>query len=133
MSGLCQAIVLRQAGITDVTIYEKADDVGGTWRDNTYPGLSCDVPSRFYQFTFAMNPDWTKFFSPGAEIFGYFRWLTTNTSTDVIRFGVDIVDARFAVSRWLLAAAAASRFARLPYRGNRCPARATHTCHRRPV
>ncbi len=76
MSGLCQAIVLRQAGITDVTIYEKADDVGGTWRDNTYPGLSCDVPSRFYQFTFAMNPGWTKFFSPRPEIFAYFRWLT---------------------------------------------------------
>jgi cation diffusion facilitator CzcD-associated flavoprotein CzcO len=107
MSGLCQAIVFRHAGITDVTIYEKADDVGGTWRDNTYPGLSCDVPSRFYQFTFAMNPDWTKFFSPGPEIFGYFRWLTAKYQlTDVIRFGVDIVDARFAESRWLLTTAA---------------------------
>src|SRR5882757_5638356 len=96
MSGLGMAIALRRAGITDVTIYEKGDAVGGTWRDNTYPGLACDVPSRFYQFTFAMNPDWTKFFSPGPEIFGYFRWLTYKYQlTDVIRFGVDIVDARF--------------------------------------
>ena len=56
MSGLCAAIMLQRAGIDDVTLYEKADEVGGTWRDNTYPGLTCDVPSRFYQFTFAINP-----------------------------------------------------------------------------
>jgi cation diffusion facilitator CzcD-associated flavoprotein CzcO len=59
MSGLCMAIMLRRAGITDVTVYEKAESVGGTWRDNTYPGLACDVPSRFYQFTFAPKPDWS--------------------------------------------------------------------------
>jgi cation diffusion facilitator CzcD-associated flavoprotein CzcO len=103
MSGLCQAIVLRKAGITDVTIYEKSRDVGGTWRDNTYPGLSCDVPSRFYQFTFALNPGWTKLFSPGAEIYEYFRELTGHHQlNDVIRFGVEIVDARFAEGRWHL-------------------------------
>jgi cation diffusion facilitator CzcD-associated flavoprotein CzcO len=107
MSGLCQAILLRKAGIADVTIYEKSDDVGGTWRDNTYPGLSCDVPSRFYQFTFAMNPDWTRLFSPGQEIFDYFRWLTDEYAlTEVIRFGVDVVDARFTDGRWLLTTAA---------------------------
>ena len=107
MSGLCQAILLRKAGITDVTIYEKSGDVGGTWRDNTYPGLSCDVPSRFYQFTFAMNPDWTRHFSPGSEIFEYFRSLTDEYAlTEVIRFGVDVVDARFTEGRWLLTTAA---------------------------
>jgi cation diffusion facilitator CzcD-associated flavoprotein CzcO len=107
MSGLCQAILLRRAGITDVTIYEKSHDVGGTWRDNSYPGLSCDVPSRFYQFTFAMNPGWTKFFSPGPEIFAYFRRLTDEYAlADVIRFGVEVVDARFAGSRWQLTTAA---------------------------
>lgn len=51
MSGMCVAITLLSAGITDVCIYEKADDVGGTWRDNTYPGLTCDVPSRLYQYS----------------------------------------------------------------------------------
>lgn len=65
MSGLCMAAMLRRSGITDITILEKSHEVGGTWRDNTYPGLSCDIPSRFYQFTFAPKPDWSKFFSPG--------------------------------------------------------------------
>lgn len=65
MSGLCVAIALLRNGITDVTIYEKADEVGGTWRENTYPGLVCDIPSRVYQYTFARNPDWSHLFSPG--------------------------------------------------------------------
>lgn len=106
MSGLCQAIMLSAAGITDVTIYEKSHEVGGTWRDNTYPGLACDVPSRFYQYTFATNPDWTMLFSPGAEIFDYFRWATDRYELrDVIRFGVEIVDASFGASRWHLTTA----------------------------
>lgn len=103
MSGLCIAMVLRHAGITDVSIYEKSHEVGGTWRDNTYPGLSCDVPSRFYQFTFATNPDWTRFFSPGSEILDYFRRATNEYALgDAIRFGVEIVDSRFTEGRWLL-------------------------------
>jgi cation diffusion facilitator CzcD-associated flavoprotein CzcO len=87
MSGLCVAIALLRNGITDVTLYEKADEVGGTWRDNTYPGLTCDVPSRVYQYTFATKPNWTHVFSPGGEIQAYFRGivdefaLQTNTPT----------------------------------------------------
>lgn len=73
MSGMCVAITLLSAGITDVCIYEKADDVGGTWRDNTYPGLTCDVPSRLYQYSFAKNPNWTQMFSRGGEIQDYLR------------------------------------------------------------
>src|SRR5919107_5186635 len=72
LSGLCMGIKLKQAGIDSFTIYEKADEVGGTWRDNTYPGLSCDVPSRFYQYSFEPNPDWSHFLSPGPEIRRYF-------------------------------------------------------------
>ncbi|MCV7384170.1 flavin-containing monooxygenase [Mycolicibacter longobardus] len=107
MSGLCQAIMLRRAGIVDVTLYEKAHDVGGTWRDNTYPGLSCDVPSRFYQFTFATKPGWSRFFSPGGEIFDYFRWVTDEYQLrDRIRFGVEITDARFDGRSWHLSTAA---------------------------
>src|SRR5258705_12545839 len=67
MSGICMAIALRRAGVSDLTIYEKAEDVGGTWRDNPYPRLACDVPSRFYQFSFAPQPDWGPLFSPGAQ------------------------------------------------------------------
>ena len=103
MSGLCVAIALLRNGIDDVTIYEKANEVGGTWRDNTYPGLTCDVPSRVYQYTFARNPDWTRVFSPGGEIQAYFRGIADHFALrDRIRFGTEVVSARFEESRWVL-------------------------------
>jgi cation diffusion facilitator CzcD-associated flavoprotein CzcO len=103
MSGLCVAIALLRSGIENVTIYEKADEVGGTWRDNTYPGLTCDVPSRVYQYTFAKKPDWTRVFSPGGEIQAYFRGISDQFALrDRIRFGTEIVSARFDGGRWVL-------------------------------
>ncbi|MGB9223519.1 flavin-containing monooxygenase [Mycobacterium sp.] len=103
MSGLCVAIALLRNGITDVTIYEKADEVGGTWRDNTYPGLFCDIPSRIYQYTFATNPNWTRLFSPGDEIQAYFRGIADRFGLrERIRFGTEIVSARFENGRWVL-------------------------------
>ncbi|WP_407687276.1 flavin-containing monooxygenase [Mycobacterium sp. HUMS_1102779] len=103
MSGLCIAIALLRNGIGDVTIYEKADDVGGTWRDNTYPGLFCDVPSRVYQYSFARKPDWSQMFSPGGEIQAYFQGIAdTFGLRDRIRFGTEIVSARFDGARWVL-------------------------------
>ena len=65
------ACQLRMAGIDTFDLYEMWDDLGGTWHANTYPGLSCDVPSRYYQYTFAPNPDWSHVFSPGPEIRAY--------------------------------------------------------------
>ena len=73
VSGLCMAIRLRQEGIDTFTIYEKADEVGGTWRENTYPGVACDVPSHVYSFSFEPNPNWSQRFSPGPEIWEYTR------------------------------------------------------------
>ncbi len=103
MSGLCAAIALLRSGINDVTLYEKADEVGGTWRDNTYPGLTCDVPSRVYQYTFARNPNWTHLFSPGCEIQSYFRGIADQFALrDRIRFNTEIVSARFEDGRWVL-------------------------------
>src|SRR5882757_6569785 len=103
MSGLCMAITLRRAGITDLTIYEKADSVGGTWRDNTYPGLSCDIPSRFYQFTFAPKPDWSHLFAPGAEIREYFTTVAQDFKLDqYIKFGAEVVHAEFVRDHWQL-------------------------------
>ncbi|BBX97413.1 flavin-containing monooxygenase [Mycobacterium lacus] len=103
MSGLCVAIALLRNGITNITIYEKADEVGGTWRENTYPGLTCDVPSRFYQYTFDKNPDWTHLFSPGPEIQTYLRGVADRHALrDRIRFGTEIVSARFDAGRWVL-------------------------------
>jgi cation diffusion facilitator CzcD-associated flavoprotein CzcO len=72
-SGLGMAIRLRQAGIEDFVVLERADDVGGTWRDNSYPGCACDVPSHLYSFSFAPNPEWTSTFSPQQEIWDYLR------------------------------------------------------------
>ena len=70
-SGLGMAIRLRQAGITDFVILEKADRIGGTWRDNHYPGAACDVESHLYSFSFAPNPEWSRTFAPQAEILAY--------------------------------------------------------------
>ena len=70
-SGLGLAIRLREAGITDIAVLEKADEVGGTWRENTYPGVACDVPSHLYSLSFAPNPRWSRMFSPGPEIQDY--------------------------------------------------------------
>lgn len=72
-SGLGMAIRLRKEGIDTFTIYEKADEVGGTWRENTYPGVACDVPSHLYSFSFEPNPNWSQRFSPGDEIWDYAR------------------------------------------------------------
>jgi cation diffusion facilitator CzcD-associated flavoprotein CzcO len=72
-SGLGAAIRLRQAGIEDFVVLERGDDVGGTWRANTYPGCQCDVPSHLYSFSFAPNPEWSRTFSLQPEIWEYLR------------------------------------------------------------
>jgi cation diffusion facilitator CzcD-associated flavoprotein CzcO len=70
-AGLGMAIRLREAGIEDFVVLERADDVGGTWRDNRYPGCACDVPSHLYSFSFAPNPEWASTFSSQPEIWDY--------------------------------------------------------------
>jgi len=70
-AGLGMAVGLKKQGITDFAIVERAAAIGGTWRDNTYPGCACDVPSHLYSFSFAPNPDWTRAFSPQPEIRAY--------------------------------------------------------------
>jgi cation diffusion facilitator CzcD-associated flavoprotein CzcO len=72
-AGLGTAIRLLQEGYEDLVVLERADKVGGTWRDNTYPGCACDVPSRLYSFSFAPNPGWTRRFPPQHEIEQYLR------------------------------------------------------------
>jgi cation diffusion facilitator CzcD-associated flavoprotein CzcO len=70
-AGIGAAIRLKDQGITDFVIFERSTRVGGTWRDNTYPGAACDIPSRLYSYSFAPNPDWSHTYSGSAEILGY--------------------------------------------------------------
>ena len=72
-AGIGMAVALQQAGRRDFLLLERAADVGGVWRDNTYPGAACDVPSHLYSFSFAPNPDWSRVFSTQAEIHAYLR------------------------------------------------------------
>lgn len=101
MAGILAGIKLQQAGYTDVVIYEKADRIGGTWRENTYPGLTCDVPSHHYTYTFARNPDWTRHLSSGTEIQAYFERTTAQYQLErLIRFNTEVVGANFSDGRW---------------------------------
>ena len=68
-AGIGMAVALKKAGVGDFLILEKQNDVGGVWRDNTYPGAACDVPSHLYSFSFEPNPNWSRVFAPQAEIY----------------------------------------------------------------
>src|SRR5437763_4451672 len=72
-SGLGMAIRLKQHGEQDFVVIERAASIGGTWRDNTYPGCACDIPSHLYSFSFALNPHWSRAYSPWREIQDYLR------------------------------------------------------------
>ena len=90
MAGILSAIKLHAAGYSNYAIYEKADRLGGTWRENTYPGLACDVPAHLYTYSFEPNPTWTRTFAPGPEIQSYFQHVSDKHSvTPSIRFGED--------------------------------------------
>jgi cation diffusion facilitator CzcD-associated flavoprotein CzcO len=103
MAGILSAIKLREAGFTDFTVYEKGDRVGGTWRENTYPGLACDVPSHLYSYSFALTPDWSHRFSPGPEIESYFERVASEHGVlPHVRFGEEVVSSTFREGRWHL-------------------------------
>jgi cation diffusion facilitator CzcD-associated flavoprotein CzcO len=90
-AGLGLAIRLKQAGIEDFVLIERADDVGGTWQANTYPGCQCDVPSHLYSFSFAPNPGWSRTYSCQPEIWDYLRDLAERHDLDRhIRFGHEL-------------------------------------------
>jgi cation diffusion facilitator CzcD-associated flavoprotein CzcO len=92
--GLGSAIRLKQQGIDDFVILERANDVGGTWRDNSYPGCACDVQSHLYSFSFAPNPDWTRSFSPQPEIWEYLKRCAREFGVlPHVRFGHEVREA----------------------------------------
>jgi cation diffusion facilitator CzcD-associated flavoprotein CzcO len=94
--GLAAAIELRRHGIDDITVFERADRVGGTWRDNTYPGAACDVPSPIYSFSFELGLDWSARFGTQAEIQRYLEHCARKYDVlPKIRFNAEVAAARF--------------------------------------
>jgi len=107
-AGLGMAIALLRAGRRDFVVLEKAAEVGGTWRDNTYPGVACDVASHLYSFSFAPNPNWSRRFSPGPEIQQYLQHCAATSGVlPHIRFGFAVCQARWLQDQqlWRLVAA----------------------------
>ncbi len=110
MSGILTAIKLREAGYTNFTIYEKADRLGGTWRENTYPGLSCDVPSHLYRYSFEPNPNWSKLFSPGQEIWEYFDGVAKKYDVaSSIEYNKEVTKSEYKNGKWYLETADGGR------------------------
>ncbi len=101
MAGILTAIKLREAGYDNYVIYEKSDRVGGTWRENTYPGIACDVPAHLYTYSFEPNPDWSHTFAPGPEIFAYFERVAKKYQVlESIRFNEGVPSCVFRDGRW---------------------------------
>lgn len=95
-SGLCLAIQLKKRGIDSFTLFEKADRVGGTWRENTYPGAECDIPSALYSFSFERNPRWTHKWSEQPEILQYLEYCAKKYDIyPHIRFHEEVKEAVF--------------------------------------
>jgi cation diffusion facilitator CzcD-associated flavoprotein CzcO len=99
-SGIGAAIRFRQAEFRDVLILEKAADLGGTWRENTFPGCACDVPSTLYSYSFAPKPDWSRAYAAQAEILGYLRRVADEYGVrSRIRFAAEVLSARWSDER----------------------------------
>jgi cation diffusion facilitator CzcD-associated flavoprotein CzcO len=101
MAGILTAIKLQENGYSNFTIYEKSDRVGGTWRENTYPGIACDVPAHLYTYSFEPNPDWSRTFAPGPEICAYFERIARKYNVqDYVRFNEAVPVCEFTDGRW---------------------------------
>jgi cation diffusion facilitator CzcD-associated flavoprotein CzcO len=98
-AGLGAAIRLRQCGIDDFVILERDSAVGGTWRDNTYPGAACDIPSLLYSYSFAQNPEWPHSYSGSEAILGYINWMVDEFDLrHFIRFDTEVSGLTFGES-----------------------------------
>src|SRR3954468_5774887 len=108
-SGLCMAIALRKAGIETFTIFEKSDGVGGTWRDNSYPGAGCDIPSHLYSYSFEKYASWTRRYPEQPEILTYLAHCADKYGVrGKIRFSSEVERAVFDGSHWQVSTAGAT-------------------------
>ena len=114
-AGVGAAIRLQQRGINDIVILERDVRPGGTWRDNTYPGAACDIPSRLYSYSFAPNPDWSRTYSGSSEILGYIDAMVADHDLDrLIRYGSNVTGLTFEeeCGRWAIAVSGGLCYAR---------------------
>ncbi|MEV5649713.1 NAD(P)/FAD-dependent oxidoreductase [Nocardia sp. NPDC052254] len=105
IAGIGLAVSLRAAGFEDFLILERAEDLGGTWQANTYPGCACDVPSQLYSYSFAPNPEWSRTYGRQPEILGYLRGVAENhDAVRHMRFGAEVRRAEWEESerRWII-------------------------------
>src|SRR5579884_460059 len=94
--GVGAVVVLERAGYHDVTVFERAERVGGVWHHNTYPGAACDVPSHLYEFSFAPNPRWSRRYAPQAEIRAYLEDVARSHGVwEKIRLNTNVERARW--------------------------------------
>jgi cation diffusion facilitator CzcD-associated flavoprotein CzcO len=101
LSGIMSVIALERAGYRNIVLYEKSEGFGGTWRDNTYPGVGCDVPSHVYCYSFAPNPDWSRPFSPGSEILAYIESVAQRYRVqERVCFGEEVTRCVYEDKRW---------------------------------
>ena len=99
--GVGAAAMLREAGYTDVTVFERSERVGGVWQANTYPGAACDIPSHLYEFSFAPNPDWSRRYAPQVEIQAYLEEVAARSGAKILT-GTEVTAARFEDGRWVI-------------------------------
>ena len=101
MSGILAAIKLKEQGEANIVVYEKGDSLGGVWRENRYPGLTCDVPAHCYTYTFAPYAEWSAYYATGAEIKAYFEKVVDDFGIrDLIRFNSEVKSCVWQDGKW---------------------------------
>ena len=103
MAGILTVIRLLKEGYQNFVVYEKSDRIGGTWRENTYPGIACDVPAHLYTYSFEPNPEWSQTFAPGREIQAYFERVARKYDVfRYVRFSESVDYCAFENGSWLV-------------------------------
>lgn len=111
LSGICMGVQLKRRGIENFVILEKAEAVGGTWRENTYPGIACDVPSHVYSYSFELNPNWSHSYGSGREIWEYCRHCVDKYQlTPHLRCNHEVASVRFDGTLWQIATTTGERY-----------------------
>ncbi|MEM9125284.1 MAG: NAD(P)/FAD-dependent oxidoreductase, partial [Pseudomonadota bacterium] len=101
ISGLTMALEARRRGIRSIAILEKAADIGGTWRENTYPGVACDIPSHLYSMATHPNPNWSRAYAGGAEIQAYLKTIASDEGLyKLCHFHTQLTSAEWEGTHW---------------------------------